>query len=527
MPVRTFRIWQAPRSGCLLASATPITHWPSSIAAIRRGFWSVRLHGGGTVRPAAGRVAHALGFTGPALAVDTACSSSLLAVHLAAESLRSGECAVALAGGVNLILAPQGHASLGLLGALSPHGLCWPFDDDADGYVRGEGCGIVVLKPLAAAQADGDPVLAVMLASAANHDGRSSGLTVPSGPAQTRVIRRALQRAGIAPDTIGYLEAHGTGTPLGDPVEVRALDAAFTPRAAKLPIGSVKGNIGHLESAAGVAGLIKAALALRHGVIPRSLHCATPNRHLNWEGLAVRVATAAEPWPVQETPRRAGISAFGFAGTNVHVVLQAAPTSVATTPPAAACAETPHRGAGTALMPVSANSTGALRALAGRWLDYARQHPDCPPGALAATAARRRGHLPHRAALRFTSGSELLDQLQAVAAGQAAEGVALGRRPADRLMRLAFVYTGQGAQWPGMGASLMRTEPSFRAAVEDCDSLIAAEVGWSVVDAMARGPEKQRAGAHRPGPGGNIRAATRADGVAVGIWRRGGLRHRA
>jgi acyl transferase domain-containing protein/acyl-CoA synthetase (AMP-forming)/AMP-acid ligase II/aryl carrier-like protein len=432
---------------------------------------------------AVGRIAHVLGFEGPALAVDTACSSSLVAVHLAAASLRAGDCAVALAGGVNLILAPAGHVSLGRLGALSAGGVCRPFDDGADGYLRGEGCGMVVLKPLAAARADGDRILALLLASAINHDGRSSGLTVPSGPAQVRVIRRALHRAGLAPAAIGYLEAHGTGTPLGDPIEVRALDAVFGPRpdgAARLPIGSVKGNIGHLESAAGIAGLIKAVLALRHGTIPPSLHLATPNRHLPWETLAVRVAGAGEPWPQGEAPRRAGVSAFGFAGTNAHVVLQEAP-------PAAPSPGAPSP-AGAALMPLSAASAEALRALAGRWRDFAAAHPDCPPADLAATASRRRSHLAHRAALRCAGRDDLLRRLEALAAGEATAGMAVGRRRADRLARLGFVYAGQGPQWAGAGAELMRLEPVFRDAIASCDALIAPLAGWSVAADLERPP---------------------------------------
>jgi acyl transferase domain-containing protein/acyl-CoA synthetase (AMP-forming)/AMP-acid ligase II/acyl carrier protein len=418
---------------------------------------------------AAGRIAHAFGLEGPAMAVDTACSSSLLAVHMAVESLRTGDCAMAVAGGVNLILAPPGYTSLNQLGALSSTGACRPFDDAADGYVRGEGCGVVVLKPLAAAQAAGDPILAVVLATAANHDGRSSGLTVPSGPAQSRVIRRALQRAAVDPADIDYLEAHGTGTPLGDPIEIRALDAVFAGRKARLPVGSVKSVIGHLESAAGIAGLIKATLVLRHGRIPPGRHLATPNRHLDWDRLAVRVPAAAEPLPPRDTPYRAGVSAFGFAGTNVHVVLQQAP---------AAADEDSVTGAG--LMPVSANSAPALRALVRRWGAFAQAHPAVAPQTLAATTALRRSHLPYRAALRFADGAQLQQQLAALAAGEMAEGLAVGRRRPDRVARLGFVYTGQGAQWAGMGADLMARQPVFRAAVEACDALIAQHAGWSV-----------------------------------------------
>ena len=430
---------------------------------------------------AAGRVSHVLGLQGPAIALDTACSSSLVALHQAAAGIRSGDCTMALVAGVNLMLTPAGHVTLGQLGALSPSNVCRPFGDAADGYVRGEGCGVVVLKPLQQAQADGDRIHAVMLGSAVNHDGRSAGLTVPSGPAQAKVIRRALARAGLAPDAIGYVEAHGTGTPLGDPVEVRALDAVFGGEGSKggrgvagrpkLLVGSVKGNLGHLEAAAGMAGLIKAVLALRHGMIPRSLHADVPSRHLPWSDLSIGLASKAEPWPKDGTPRRAGISAFGMAGTNAHVVLQAAPEMPATAPPSG--------GAG--IMPVSAASPAALRAAAARWADLAGQD-GMQPGAVAAAAARRRGMLVHRAVIRFEGRSSLLRRLRALAANEPAEGLALGQRRSNRTARLGFVFSGQGSQWAGMGAQMIASEPVFHDAVARCDAIMAPLCDWSVLD---------------------------------------------
>lgn len=430
---------------------------------------------------AAGRVSHVLGLQGPAIALDTACSSSLVALHQAAEGIRSGDCTMALVAGVNLMLTPAGHVTLGQLGALSLSNVCRPFGDAADGYVRGEGCGVVVLKLLSQAQADGDRIHAVVLGSAVNHDGRSAGLTVPSGPAQAKVISRALARAGLAPDAIGYVEAHGTGTSLGDPVEARALDAVFGGKGSKggrgvvgrqkLPVGSVKGNLGHLEAAAGMAGLIKAALALRHGVIPRSLHADVPSRHLPWSDLSIRLASKAEPWPEDGAPRRAGVSAFGMAGTNAHVVLQAAPEMPATVP----------SGDAAGIMPVSAASPAALRAVAAQWADLVGQD-GMQPGVVAAAAARRRGMLVHRAVVRFDGRNSLLRRLRALAANDPAEGVALGQRRSDRTARLGFVFSGQGSQWAGMGAQMIASEPAFHDAVTRCDAVMAPLCGWSVLD---------------------------------------------
>jgi len=287
---------------------------------------------GNALNVIAGRVAHALGLQGPAMAVDTACSSSLVAVHLACQTLRSGESDLALACGVNVLLSPHGMIATSKARMLSADGRCKTFDASADGYVRSEGCGAVVLKRLSDAVRDGDRVLAVIRGSAVNQDGRTSGLTVPNGPAQERVIRDALGRAGVAPHEVDYLEAHGTGTALGDPIEVQAAAAALGEgRAAGRPllIGSVKANIGHLEAASGIAGLIKVVLAMGRGVIPGQLHFSRPSPHIPWDRLPVRVADRATPWPNGAGGRRpiAGVSSFGFSGTNAHVVLEGPPPS--------------------------------------------------------------------------------------------------------------------------------------------------------------------------------------------------------
>ena len=288
---------------------------------------------GNALNAISGRVAFALGLEGPAVAVDTACSSSLVAVHQACQALHSGDCDLALAGGVNVLLSPVSIIAASRARMLSPDGRCKTFDAGADGYVRSEGCGILVLKRLSDAERDGDRVCAVIPSSAVNQDGASSGLTVPNGAAQQRLIATALARAGLAGGDVDYLEAHGTGTPLGDPIEVQAAGAVYgAARDADRPllIGSVKTNIGHLESASGAAGLIKVVLSLQHEVLPQSLHFETPSPHIPWDSLPVRVVDKAIPWQANGRPRRAGVSSFGFTGTNAHVLIEEAPAHPAT-----------------------------------------------------------------------------------------------------------------------------------------------------------------------------------------------------
>ena len=267
---------------------------------------------------AVGRLSFALGLQGPSLALNTACSSSLVAIHLAVQSLRQKECGMALAGGVNVMLTPTVSINHSRAQMLAPDGRCKTFDASADGFSRAEGCGVLVLKRLSDAEAAGDDILAVIRGSAVNHDGRTTGITVPNGPSQQAVIRQALDNAGVAPHDVGYIEAHGTGTALGDPIELGALGAVFAGREERLPVGSVKTNIGHAEAAAGVAGVMKVVLALKHGVLPRHLHCDELTPKVMWDELPLRVTTEAEPWDKQQV---AGVSSFGFGGTNAHVVI--------------------------------------------------------------------------------------------------------------------------------------------------------------------------------------------------------------
>ena len=439
---------------------------------------------GTSAATAIGRVAFVLGLEGPALAVDTACSSSLVAVHQAIAGLQRGEADLALAGGVNAILVSGAERALSESGVLSPDGRCKTFDARANGYVRGEGCGVVVLKRLGDAERDGDRIWGVLLGSAVNQDGASAGLTVPNGPAQERVIREALVRSGVDPGTVDYLEAHGTGTELGDPIEVRAAASVYGEgRDGDRPLllGSVKTNVGHLEAAAGVAGLVKVLLSMGHGRIPRHLHFERPNPGVAWEELPVEVVSEGSAWPeVPGRPVRAGVSSFGISGTNAHVVLEgyegAAPALVAGAPasgrhgpPTAGDVElAPRRER---LLPLSGRSPGALCALAGRYRDWLEEGRSAEELADAAwTAGAGRSHFGVRAGLVFRDGEELGEQLRVLEA----EG---GSREASSGGKVAFLYTGQGSQWAGMGRDLYEREPVFREVLDRCEGVFREERG--------------------------------------------------
>jgi len=429
-----------------------------------------------------GRVSYVLGLQGPSLSVDTACSSSLVAVHLACQSLRNGECRMALAGGVNAILSHENAVAFSKLRILSSSGRCRSFDAAADGIARGEGCGVVVLKRLGDAMQDGDRILAVIRGSAVNQDGASSGITAPSGPAQEIVLREALSRACVEPDRIGYLEAHGTGTILGDPIEMQAVASVLGKNrstAHKLEIGSVKANIGHLEAAAGIAGFIKAVLVVQKGEIPPLVHFRTPNPHIAWEELPVSVPVSRKPWP-QPGERIAGVSSFGFSGTNAHVVVAAVPPSSVSQ-----CCRRPGH-----VLCLSAHTKEALAELAGRYKRLLEERSDEFMD-LAFTSCVGRAHLPQRLAVcaadAKSAGAALASYLQ----GAPNPAYAVGECNSDP-SKIAFLFTGQGAQYPNMGSRLFELEPVFRAAMERCDEGLRGHLSRRLID-MLFAPEPEQA----------------------------------
>ena len=464
---------------------------------------------GTSFNTAIGRVAFALGLEGPALALDTACSSSLVAIHQAVTGLQRGEADLALAGGVHAILSGRLLEMRANAGMLSPDGRCATFDAAANGYVRGEGCGIVVLKRLSEAEADGDRIWAVVRGSALNQDGASPGLTVPSGPAQEKVIEAALRRAGLQPADVDYVEAHGTGTDVGDPIEAQATGTAYgRGRDVDRPllIGSVKTNIGHLEAAAGVAGIIKTVLAMNRGVIPRHLHFRVPRPEIDWERLPLQVTATPTDWPIaDDTPRRAGVSGFGWSGTNAHVVLEGygngqgvdgkgpehwnagPPLQIAISQPASVTEPAPQQDAlaprARRFLPLSGKSDTALRESAGRYLAWLDEGADAALLAdMAWTAATGRSHFSHRAGLVFHDTASLRAGLTALAEED--------EKPARRTAaKVAFAYTGQASQWPGMGAALYASEPVFRAVLDRCDAVLAEDRGASLLDVMFGRPD--------------------------------------
>lgn len=413
---------------------------------------------------AAGRISYLLGLHGPSMVVDTACSGSLVAIHLACQSLRRAECSLALAGGVNLILSPEIHINFSKSRMMAADGKCKSFDAAADGYVRGEGCGIVVLKRLSDAIADRDRILAVIRGSAVNQDGRSSGITAPNGPAQEAVIREALASAGVDPREIDYIEAHGTGTSLGDPIEANALAAVLGPGRGPdhpLVVGSVKTNIGHLESAAGVAGLMKVVLALENEQIPRNLHFKTLNPHIEWRGLPAEVAVTPRAWPRRERSRLAGISSFGFSGTNAHLIIEEAPAPTAGPPGI----ERPIH-----ILALSARSAGALDQLEALHTQELR-HNNADLGDICFTANTGRAQFNYRTVL-------VGDNPEKMAAAAAMRGIKEGTP------EVVFLFPGQGAQYPGMGKQLYDTQPVFRRAVDECGDLLNGELEESLFDVL-------------------------------------------
>jgi 3-oxoacyl-(acyl-carrier-protein) synthase/SAM-dependent methyltransferase len=413
---------------------------------------------------ASGRLSYALGLRGPSISIDTACSSSLVAIHQACRSLRSRECDLALAGGVNVILRPELHINFTKNRAAASDGRCKAFDAAADGFVRSEGCGIVVLKRLSDALRDADTVLALIRGSAVNQDGRSSGLTAPNGPSQQEVVRGALADGGISPGRVDYVEAHGTGTSLGDPIEVEALSAVFgnRPMSDPLKIGSVKTNLGHLEAAAGVAGVIKTVLALWNERIPPHLHLKQPNPLIPWDKIPVAVPTRGVSWPRGGGKRIAGVSAFGFSGTNAHVVLEEGPIPEMK-------GEADRRPF--QILTLSARSDAALRQQAKRIAAALSARPESPLADVAHTLNAGRSHFSHRLAMIVDSAGQAREKLLAVSEGETPAGLFFGDIAGPEPPEIVFVFTGPGYYPACVGRRLYEIQPTFRNAVDRCAEL--------------------------------------------------------
>lgn len=420
---------------------------------------------------AAGRVSYFLGLRGPAITVDTACSSSLVSLHLAVKGLRDGECDLALAGGVNLILTPEMNIAFSKGRMMSADGRCKTFDAAADGYVRGEGGGVVALKRLSDAEAAGDRILAVIRATAINQDGRSAGLTAPNGVAQEDVIRAALAQTDLSASDVSFVEAHGTGTPLGDPIEVGALVATYgRDRAADHPLmlTSAKTVIGHLEAAAGVAGLAKAVIALGKRELPPHLNFSQGNPEIDWSA-PITVPTKATPLPASEAPLRAGLSSFGFSGTNAHVILESAPER----------AKAEAESEVVRLLPLSAHHPEALKALAG---GYAAALDDTRASDAVRTAATGRAPFRHRLAVTGTAASDLAGGLGSFTEGRFVEGLHTGT--AEGAPRIAFLFSGQGGQHPGMARQFLAQSKAFRTTFEKADAALRDDLGLSLIGAL-------------------------------------------
>ena len=420
---------------------------------------------------ATGRLSYFLGLTGPSIAVDTACSSSLVSLHLACASLRNQECTLALAGGVNRIISPEYTINFSRARMLSADGRCKTFDAGADGFVRSEGCGVVVLKRFSDAVADGDNILAVIRGTAINQDGHTSGLTVPNGPAQESVIRQALKNSGVQPEQVSYIEAHGTGTSLGDPIEVTALGNVFgESHSSQQPmiIGSVKTNIGHLEAAAGIAGLIKVVLQLQHQQIAPHLHFHQPNPYINWKQLPVLVPTDGTPWQIEDKPRLAGLSSFGFSGTNAHVILEEAPSSVNTEH-----LSDPSRERPVHLFTLSTKDDLALWELVQKYQEFLENNGTANLADICFTANTGRSHFQHRLAIIASNQQELAKKLAKARATEDISAVFTGHIPnSNSSPKMAFLFTGQGSQYVNMGRQLYDTEPIFRQALDQCHQIL-------------------------------------------------------
>ncbi|HYO56327.1 type I polyketide synthase [Archangium sp.] len=434
-----------------------------------------------------GRLSYLFGFQGPSLVVDAACASSMVAVHLACQSLRNGECAMALAAGVNLILSPEASVYLSCSGALSPDGRCKTFDASADGFGRAEACGVLVLERLSDARARGANILAVIRGSAVGHDGPSSAFTVPNGVAQQSVIRQALQGAGVSPAEVSYLEAHGTGTAMGDPIEAEAVWSVLKEGregGESLWMGSVKTNIGYPEAASGVVGMMKVVLAMRHKQLPAHLHLKKPNPHIDWKAMGVKVPVELTVWEPTQGRRIAGVTSYGRTGTLAHVVMEEAPARVEVK----RGIERPEH-----VLVLSARSEEALRAQAGRYARFlAEGHAEL--GDVCFTAAAGRAHFEHRLAVVGSNAQQVRERLLAAEAGREVEGLVAGCS-AKTAPGVAFVFGGEGGRYTDLGRALYETQPVFREALDKCGEALKGVLEKPLVHGSALLKEEEYGGA--------------------------------
>ncbi|AJC56295.1 type I polyketide synthase [Streptomyces sp. 769] len=448
---------------------------------------------GGASSFVSGRIAYVLGFEGPSFTVDTACSSSLVALHLAAQSLRKGECTLALSGGVTVMSGPDTFIEFSRQGGVAADGRCKAFSAAADGFGPSEGAGMLVLERLSDARRNGHPVLAVLRGSAVNSDGASNGLTAPNGPSQVRVIRAALANARLSARQVDVVEAHGTGTSLGDPIEAQALLATYgQDRERALWLGSLKSNIGHTQAAAGVAGVMKMVLAMRHGVLPKTLHVDEPTPKVDWSAGAVSLLTEQVEWPRTDAPRRAAVSSFGMSGTNAHVILEEAPPVEAQ----AVAAPTPGVVPGVVPWVVSGKTEAALRAQAARLLSYVDATPELNPVDVGFSLAAGRAAFEHRAAVVGADLAAFRGGLAALADATAAPGIVQGVAGAGD--RAVFVFPGQGSQWVGMAVELLDSSPVFAESMRACAQALAPHVEWSLLDVLADAEALERVDVVQP-----------------------------
>lgn len=428
---------------------------------------------------AGGRISYAFGFEGPNFTIDTACSSSLSALHVAVSALRNGECEIALVAGVNLMLSPNLFIGFSKLGALSPDGISKTFDDSANGYGRGEGVGAILLKRLSDVQADGDNIEALVVGTAVNQDGASSSFIAPNGIAQQDVIERALNNADIEPGDVDYIEAHGTGTSLGDPIEMGALSEIYGHAHSKenpLIVASVKTNIGHLESAAGIAGIIKCVLCLQHELIPAHLHFKKPNRHIPWDSIPIKIPIASQNWERTDKPRRAAVSSFGFSGTNSHIILQEAPDK--------AVIKSESANPPFLFLKLSARSESALRKLVSKYVDIIKQENGNSIADICYSASTGREDFNHRLAITGKSRDEINDRLNGFLTERKNKNVVFRRSLGSEKAELAFMFTGQGSQYYGMGSELYESQSLFRDVLDDCDRLFKPLIDKSIVSLL-------------------------------------------